>query len=152
MVTMAAEALFVDSNVLVYAQLVSSPWHEVARQALQRAAQAQRPLWISRQVLREYAVIMSRPQTFAQPLSPATLIARIGYLQQHFRVADDTAAVTETLLTLLEKYPIGGKQVHDANIVATMQVQGIRHLLTHNAKDFARFGDALVIEGIVKAD
>ena len=35
---------------------------------------------------------------------------------------------------------------------ATMQVQGIRHLLTHNAKDFARFGDALVIEGIVKAD
>ena len=74
MVTMAADPLFVDSNVLVYAQLVSSPWHEVARQALQRAAQAQRPLWISRQVLREYAVIMSRPQTFAQPLNPATLI------------------------------------------------------------------------------
>ena len=144
---MAAEPLFVDSNVLVYAQLVSSPWHDVARQALQRAAQARRPLWISRQVLREYAVIMSRPQTFATPLSPATLIARIGYLQQHFRVADDTAAVTETLLT-----PIGGKQIHDANIVATMQVQGIRHLLTHNARDFARFGDALVIEGIVETD
>jgi len=135
--------------VLVYAQLVDSPWHEPARRALQQAAQAQRPLWISRQVIREYAVIMSRPQTFAQPLSPTTLIARMGYLQQHFQIADDTAAVTAALLRLLNNYPIGGKQVHDANLLATMQVQGIRHLLTHNAKDFARFGDLLVVESLV---
>lgn len=148
---MAAEPLFVDSNVLVYAQLSESPWHEPARQALQHAAKAQRPLWISRQVIREYAVIMSRPQTFAQPLSPSILIERIGYLRQHFRIADDTSAVTEALLKLLKNYAIGGKQVHDANIVATMQVQGIRHLLTHNEKDFARFGDGLVVERIVNA-
>ena len=147
---MAAEPLFVDSNVLVYAQLAESPWHEPARHALQQAAKAQRSLWISRQVIREYAVIMSRPQTFAAPLAAEILIQRIGYLQQHFRVADDTAAVTEALLKLLKNYAIGGKQVHDANIVATLQVQGIRHLLTHNAKDFARFGDGLVVEGIVK--
>ncbi|NJN48144.1 MAG: type II toxin-antitoxin system VapC family toxin [Candidatus Competibacteraceae bacterium] len=146
---MAAEPLFVDSNVLAYAQLAESPWHEPARQALQQAAKAQRPLWISRQVIREYAVIMSRPQTFAQPLSSAVLIKRIGYLQQHFQVADETAAVTAALLQLLENYPIGGKQVHDANLLATMQVQGIRHLLTHNAKDFARFGDLLVVESLV---
>jgi len=147
---MAAEPLFIDSNVLVYAQLAESPWHEPARQALQQAAKAQRPLWISRQVIREYAVIMSRPQTFAAPLTPTLLIERIGYFRQHFQIADDTAAVTEALLRLLNNYPIGGKQVHDANLLAIMQVQGIRHLLTHNEKDFTRFGDWLVVEGIVK--
>jgi predicted nucleic acid-binding protein len=44
-------------------------------------------------------------------------------------------------------YPIGGKQVHDANIVATMLVYGIPCLLTHNAKDFERFGDIVTVEG-----
>ena len=45
-------------------------------------------------------------------------------------------------------YPIGGKQVHDANIVATMLVYGIPCLLTHNARDFERFGDMVTVEGI----
>lgn len=35
--------------------------------------------------------------------------------------------------------PIGGKQVHDANIVATMQAVSIMHLFTLNVSDFKRF-------------
>jgi predicted nucleic acid-binding protein len=62
-------------------------------------------------------------------------------------VADDTAAVTNQLLALMANYPIGGKQVHDANIVATMLIHGIPCLLTHNAKDFERFGDIVTVEG-----
>jgi len=34
---------------------------------------------------------------------------------------------------------VGGKQVHDANIVATMQANGGVRLLTDNTADFARF-------------
>jgi predicted nucleic acid-binding protein len=45
----------------------------------------------------------------------------------------------EKLLALSGQVNIGGKQVHDANIVATMQVYGIRQLLTHNTSDFVRF-------------
>ena len=33
----------------------------------------------------------------------------------------------------------GGKQVHDANIVATMLAHGERRLLTFNGADFRRF-------------
>ncbi len=36
-----------------------------------------------------------------------------------------------------------GKQIHDANIVATMLVYGERRLLTFNADDFRRYGDRL---------
>ena len=147
---MAAEPLFVDTNVLVYANVQESPWHEQALAAITSAHQAGRMLWISRQVMRKYLVTMTRPQAFAN-LPQATVLAQLERFGELFQVADDTAAVTEALLTLLKNYPIGGKQVHDANIVATMQVQGIRHLLTHNEKDFARFGDVLVLEGIVNA-
>lgn len=34
---------------------------------------------------------------------------------------------------------MGGKQVHDANIVATMLAHGERRLLTFNIRDFRRF-------------
>lgn len=70
------------------------------------------------------------------------------YLEEQFQVADDTAAVTEQLIKLLRGHKIGGKQVHDANILATMLAYDIPCLLTHNIKDFKRFGEIIQIEGI----
>ena len=34
----------------------------------------------------------------------------------------------------------GGKQVHDANVVATMLAHGAGTVVTMNVEDFARFG------------
>lgn len=48
----------------------------------------------------------------------------------------------------MESFNIGGKQVHDANIVATMLAYDIPCLLTHNTRDFERFGEVIRIEGI----
>jgi predicted nucleic acid-binding protein len=76
------------------------------------------------------------------------VLEQIGQFTERFEVADDTSAVTERLLQLLANYKLGGKQVHDANIVATMQAYGIPALLTHNTKDFERFGEVIRIEGI----
>jgi len=46
----------------------------------------------------------------------------------------------------MQELHIGGKQVHDANIVATMLVYGIPRLLTANPSDFARFAHLLTVE------
>jgi hypothetical protein len=40
---------------------------------------------------------------------------------------------------LVKTYATAGKQVHDANIVATMLAHHVTHLLTHNIIDFQRF-------------
>jgi len=142
-----AKPLFVDTNALVYANVAESPFHAQALSALQSAHQAGRSLWISRQVLREYLATLTRPQTFTA-LSKETVLQQVGQFIDRFEVADDTPAVTERLLTLLGRYKIGGKQVHDANIVATMQANNISCLLTHNAKDFERFRKLINIEEI----
>ncbi len=76
-----------------------------------------RPLWISRQVLREFIATRTRPQTFAQSSTPEVVIERVRYLEACFQVADDTAAVTRQPIKLLGDFKIGGKQAHDANIV-----------------------------------
>lgn len=53
--------------------------------------------------------------------------------------------MTGLLLGPMERLAINGKQVHDANIVATMQAHGIRHLLTYNASDFRRYAEWITI-------
>jgi len=143
-----AESLFVDTNILIYANVATAPLHEAVLKALRDAHQARRPLWISRQVLREFIATRTRPQTFAQTSTPDVVIKRVRYLEEHFAVADDTAAVTGQLVKLLGAFKIGGKQIHDANIVATMLAHDIPCLLTHNAKDFERFGEIVTIERI----
>lgn len=143
-----AESLFIDTNVLISANVATAPLHEAALTALRGAHRAGRTLWISRRVLRDFIAARTRPQTFAQPSTPEVVIERVRYLEDHFQVADDTAAVTGQLVTLMGDINIGGKQVHDANIVATMLAYDIPCLLTHNIKDFERFGPIITIEGI----
>ena len=43
-----AESLFVDTNILIYANVARAPLHEAALKVLRDACQAGRPLWISR--------------------------------------------------------------------------------------------------------
>lgn len=139
METMDANAIFIDTNVLVYATVVNAPLHEIARQVLQNLSAAGNDLWISRQVIREYLATLSRSQTFTTGLSIATLVADVQYFENQFLVAEDNFQVTQNLLNLIEQVPTAGKQIHDANIVATMQAYNIPILLTHNVADFKRF-------------
>jgi len=52
-------------------------------------------------------------------------------------------------LALVQSVPVGGKQIHDANLVATMQAYGIPKLLTHNVADLRRFGTLITVVPIV---
>jgi len=54
-------------------------------------------------------------------------------------VAEDGADTLTTLLALLETHAAGGRQIHDAQLVATMMNARIERLLTFNPGDFERF-------------
>jgi hypothetical protein len=68
------------------------------------------------------------------------LVADVQGFSTRFRIAEDGPAVTTELLGLLSKVTVQGKQIHDANIVATMLAHDIHTILTHNTIDFARYG------------
>lgn len=63
----------------------------------------------------------------------------IQEFNQSFFIAEDGPAVTDKLIDLISRFPTGGKQIHDANIVATMLVNGISSLFTLSITDFKRF-------------
>jgi predicted nucleic acid-binding protein len=149
MATTAADPVFIDTNVLVFANTATAPLHAEAQAALQSFAASGAELWISRQILGEYLATLSRPQPFSSPVSAVNLIADVTRFQSQFQIAEDGPSVTFNLLGLLGSISIGGKQVHDANVIATMQAHSLRRLLPHNTADFARFGAIIQVKPLV---
>jgi predicted nucleic acid-binding protein len=103
MAMMAVDALFLDTDTLVYANIIEAPLHAQALTAINNARQAGRPIWISRQVIREYLATLTRPQSFVQ-LPKSTVLAQVEQFISQFEVADDTIAVTRQLVALMENH------------------------------------------------
>jgi len=97
MVTMDAKTLCVGTNVLVYVNVIETPFHEQRLAAINAAHQADRILQISRQIIREYSVTMTRPQAF-ENLPRTMVLEQVGQFIERFQVADDTDAVTGQLI------------------------------------------------------
>ena len=135
--------MFIDTNILTSARVLEAPNHSIARQTLNSALQEGEPLRISRQVLREYLAVMTRPQTWDIPLTRVDILQDLSRLVIEFEVLEDGSSVTEILLALCREVEVGGRQIHDANIVATMLAHGERRLLTFNTSDFRRYGERI---------
>ena len=132
------DKIFLDTNILVYLANEDSPFHsEVLKKFKEIAGKYE--LWISRQVLREYAVVMTRQGIVEKPLSSNEIVSDIEKWTSIFQVADETEEVTQNLVELIEHYDIKGKKIHDTNIVATMMANSIPNLFTLNTNDFKKF-------------
>jgi predicted nucleic acid-binding protein len=128
---------FVDTNVLVYHTARSAPLRDRSRAALARVAAGER-LAISRQILREYIAVMTRPQTRGKALTLTEATADTAAFLRRFSVLEDGPPVWHQLMEL-------SRQVHDANVVAAMPAHGERRLLTFNEADFRRFSALIEI-------
>jgi len=134
----------VDTNVLVHSTAIGSPDHRRARAALARLT-AQGPVSVTRQILREYLAATTRAQSWSQALTLADATGDTDAFTRRFGVLEDGPAVWTELTTLTRGFAFGGKQVHDASIVATMLAHGETRLLTFNAADFRRFGSLIEV-------
>ncbi len=147
MPTPLAEGIFADTNLWVNAAVPAAPRHAQAILALGKVSIGR--LWTSRQVVREFLAVMSRPQTFFMGNAPmADILTRARTIESQCRVAEDGPDVAQQLHALLAVGDTRGKQIHDANIVATMLAHGIRTLITDNVGDFARWGHLIDVRAI----
>ena len=135
--------MFIDTDVLVKSRILEAPDHDIARARLERAFRNQEPMRISRQVLREYLSVVTRPQTWPIPITREDALDDVNRLMGAFEILEDGPVVTEMLIELCREVSVGGRQIHDANIVATMIAYGESRLLTFNTADFRRYGDRI---------
>ncbi|MAS37946.1 MAG: VapC toxin family PIN domain ribonuclease [Anaerolineaceae bacterium] len=142
---MTGAKVFLDTNILLRLILTQMNQHTEVDVLVKRTMREGAELWISGQVIREFIVQATHPRTLTEPLTIEQVVREIEVMKPLFQIADETAVVRDTLLELLQQYPTQGKQVHDANIVATMLAYKIDTLLTLNVADLKRFGDKIKI-------
>ena len=141
--------MFIDTNILVRARFTVAPDHSLARAWLRDALAGTEPLRVSRQILREYLAVVTRPQIWSAPLAMPDALQDVSWFAAKFDLLEDGPDVTRELTTLCRDVPIGGRQIHDANIVATMVAHGEDRLVTFDQDDFRRYGDRIVLVDIV---
>lgn len=137
--------LFVDTNILIFATNELSEWHLPAEKTLHEARQYGIDLLIRSQILREYLAAATRISAMGNGLPLPKILENGRVFRNEFTVIDDSPFVVDALIDILQKTTVAGKQVHDANIVATMQVHEVHHLLTHNTADFESFSGFITI-------
>ncbi len=74
-------------------------------------------------------------------LSPQDTDRRAKVFEERLRLLPDSLAVHEEWRRLLVTRNVSGVQVHDARLVASMHVHGVKRILTFNTRDFSRYTD-----------
>ena len=137
--------MFIDTNVLVRARFAAAPEHALARERLRAALDGIEPVRISRQVVREYLAVVTRPQTWSAPLPMADALRDVDWFLSTFDLLEDGPEVTRVLAALCREVSVAGRRVHDANIVATMLAHAEDRLLTFDFHDFRRYDDRITL-------
>jgi predicted nucleic acid-binding protein len=98
-------------------------------------------LYASGQIMREYLAVATRPaDNNGLGLAMTDALANVRAFRDRTTLLAEDGKVADRLLALLDDTNCAGKQVHDANVVATMLVHGISTIVTINTGDFIRFG------------
>jgi predicted nucleic acid-binding protein len=133
--------VMLDTNVLLSATDALRHGHKQALQVLGQWPDSGTALFLSPQVVREYLTVATRPvdcNGLGMPVSVALDNVRLLCKRTALLVEDDV--VCKRLLGLLADVECAGRQIHDANIVATMLVHKVPMVVTMNLRDFSRFG------------
>lgn len=94
----------------------------------------------------EYLAAVTRPHTDHAAVAKPGAVESERFFAQRFEMAEDKPAGREQLLSLLRTVSVGARQVHGANVMATMLANGITGLLTFNIADFQRFRGWIKVE------
>ena len=129
-----------DTNVLLAATDEGRAEHHDALTIFNEWAAGDTTLCTSGQILREYLAVATRPaENNGLGLKPADAVGNVRAIRERTAFLVEDARVADRLQGLLADVECGGKQVHDANVIATMLAHGVGTVVTMNVEDFARF-------------
>ena len=102
-------------------------------------------LCITPQIAAEFWNVATRPvANNGLGMSIEEVRNEISRLEGFFLVLPESAGVYSEWKRLVAEHKMQGVKVHDARIVAAMNVHEIRRIVTFNADDFRRYGNITV--------
>jgi len=104
-------------------------------------------VYISWQSLYEFLAVATRlPANQGLGWIQSQAVAGLNQVRSSVIVLFDTPLIANRLTEIVQAYSVVGKSVHDARLVATIDVAKINTILTINAKDFRRYHNITVID------
>jgi uncharacterized protein len=140
--------LIVDTNVLIYAADLDSPFHEACRVWLdgqRRKAEAWYSTW---PIVYEFLRVTTHPRVMRTPWSAIQAWSFIKAIMASpgFSILEATSRHSDVLEELFAEMPhLAGNILHDVNTIALMREHGIRRAVTRDA-DFHRFNGIEVLD------
>ncbi len=129
-----------DTNVLVHAEILTSPFHAVARQVLEDAANGPAPWAIPWPCVYEFLRVVTHPRVYHPPMPSAAAMRDLRRIlaSPSLVLLAETARHVEVMAEVVAASGVTGNLIHDAHIAALCLEHGVSELLTGD-RDFARF-------------
>ena len=140
----------VDTNVLVYAEMTSSPHHDAARAVLRSLAEGRAPWAIPWPCVYEFLRVVTHPRVYHPPVPVARALADVQAIlaSPSLVLLSETSRHAEVCFALVQASGVSGNLIHDAHIAALCLEHGVSELVTGD-RDFARFGGLKVANPFV---
>lgn len=140
-------AVLLDTGILLRVLHREDPLHQQTRAAVRAMNNRQVETVTTLQNISEFWNVSTRPMSarggFGLTIEQAE--RRLRLLERFITVLPEPAGLYERWRELVLSQRVLGVQVHDAKIVAAMNLHGIQQILTFNGRDFSRYVDVLVI-------
>jgi predicted nucleic acid-binding protein len=135
-----------DTNILLRTSQPASPQHADAIRSTAALIQAGRIFCISSQAIYEFLAVATKPQTEnGLGMTQSVADSHLANLLASIEIIFDSPAVAAELRRLVLAHQVSGKKVHDARMVAAMNVHNVTEILTFNTKDFTRYPGITVL-------
>jgi predicted nucleic acid-binding protein len=137
-----APRYLIDTNVLLRMFRPDDPQHQLVRAALDELGRRGTETCYSLQNIAEFWNVCTRPvERNGYGLSISDTNQCIERIERTMTFLPDNEEVYLTWRRLVITNQVRGVQVHDARLVAIMQVYGLTRILTLNQPDFLRYAN-----------
>ena len=136
----------IDTNILVYAEIVSSPHHRIARKILTNLAEGAVPWALPWPCVYEFLRVVTHPRVYHPPIPLKVVLPDLRRILDSptLMLLNETPNHAEVMMSVIEEAGVSGNLIHDAHIAALCIEHGISELITGD-RDFSRFDSLSVI-------
>jgi predicted nucleic acid-binding protein len=133
--------VLVDTNVLLRRTQPDHASHTAAVESVATLLNTGEPVCFTLQNITEFWNVITRPvASNGLGFSAGTAAEEVAKIERVLTLLPDTTAVYGEWKRLVVQHAVLGSKVHNARLVATMNVHGVSRILTFNVGDFARYG------------
>lgn len=133
-------SVLVDTNVLLRRVQPDHLHHGLAIDSVARLLATGEQVYFTWQNISEFWNVMTRPIAVnGLGFSPAFALSEVEKIETALTLLPDSPAAYAEWKRLVTAHDVTGVKVHDARLVALMNVHGVRRILTFNTGDFVRF-------------